>query len=473
MVRFGDVEVDVPARELRRAGKAIHLEPQAFDLLVALLEHHDRVLSKIELLDGVWGHRFVSEASLTTRIKEIRRAVGDDGAQQHTIKNVRGRGYRFVADLEMADLPPTAGTSAGLIGRDREMVALVTALESSPLVTLTGPGGVGKSTLARAAARLAARSYADGARLVELATLDGGEHVLPAVARALDIVLDSERPESADRAIVERDVLLVLDNCEHVADEVAALLDRLMAIGGSQIRVLATSQVRLGLSVEQVLNVQPLVSEHALELFTIRALAVRPTWDPDEVGLERVLSLLAGLDQLPLTIEMAAARLGSMTFDELEHAITDGMPAPVSHRSPVRRHRSLDSLVTWAAELLDAPLRLTLTEFSVFAGGVAAADAAAVIAPDRPTVVFDLASLAERSLLSAEVDGPATRYRMLSTVRAVAARWLEESGTAEDVRRRHAEHFADATRLLDRQIRTADEVKGRRRLDGIVAEVRA
>ena len=100
MVRFGEVEVDVPGRELIRGGQAIHLEPQAFDLLVALLEHRDRVLSKIELLNGVWGHRFVSEANLTTRSKEIRRAVGDDGSQQHPIKNVRGRGYRFVAEVE-------------------------------------------------------------------------------------------------------------------------------------------------------------------------------------------------------------------------------------------------------------------------------------------------------------------------------------------------------------------------------------
>lgn len=112
-------------------------------------------------------------------------------------------------------------------------------------------------------------------------------------------------------------------------------------------------------------------------------------------------------------------------------------------------------------------------EFSVFAGAVAPADVAAVIARDRPTVIFDLASLAERSLLVAEVDGPTTRYRMLATVRAVAGRWLDESQTSDEVRRRHAEHFADATRLVDRQIRTPDEADGRRRLDLIVAEVRA
>jgi predicted ATPase/DNA-binding winged helix-turn-helix (wHTH) protein len=471
MVRFGDVEIDLPGRELLRAGRPVHLEPQAFDLLAALIEHRDRVLSKIELLDGVWGHRFVSDANLTTRIKEIRRAVGDDGAQQHTIRNVRGRGYRFVAEVEAA-MPSEHSRTAALIGRDIEIAALIEALVRSPVVTLTGPGGVGKSALARAVAERAAPSYADGVRLVQLSALDGGEHVLPAVARALDVVLDGDRPERAVRSIADLDVLLVLDNCEHVIDDVGSLLDRLMGVGGVRVSVLATSQVRLGLSVEQVFGVHPLSSERALELFTLRVSAIRPSLDLGEVGRDRVATLLAGLDQLPLTIEMAAARLGSMTFDELERAIVVGLPMPVTHRSPVRRHRSLESLVAWSAELLDTSLRRTFTEFAVFAGAVTATDAAAVGGAGRPTV-FDFAALAERSLLVADVDGLATRYRMLATVRAVALRWLEESGTADEVRRRHAEHFTAATRMIDGQIRTPDEADGRRRLDSIAAEVRA
>jgi predicted ATPase/DNA-binding winged helix-turn-helix (wHTH) protein len=475
MVRFGDVEVDVPGRELRRSGRQVHLEPQAFDLLATLIEHRDRVLSKTELFDGVWGHRFVSEANLTTRIKEIRRAVGDDGARQHTIRNVRGRGYRFVAEVE-AEASGRSGRTrvAGrLIGRDAEIAAVVETLACSPVVTLTGPVGVGKSTLARAVAERTGLSYADGVRVVELSALDGGEHALPAVARALDVVLDSDRPERAVRSIAELDVLLVLDNCEHVIDDVGSLLDQLMGTGGARVSVLATSQVRLGLSVEHVVGVHPLSPEHALELFALRAKATCPSLDLGGVGRDRVATLLAGLDQLPLTIEMAAARLGSMTFDELERAVVVGAPMPVTHRSSVRRHRSLDSLVAWSAELLDPSLRSTFTEFAVFAGSVTAADAAAVIGVGRPMVIFDLAALAERSLLVADIAGPATRYRMLTTVRAVAARWLEESGTAQEVRRRHAEHFTAATKMIDSQIRTPSEADGRRRLDAIAAEVRA
>jgi predicted ATPase/DNA-binding winged helix-turn-helix (wHTH) protein len=472
VVRFGELELDALRRELRRGGDVVHLEPQAFDLLVVLVEHRDRVLSKIELLDGVWGHRFVSDANLTTRIKEIRRAVGDTGAQQHTIRNLRGRGYRFVAEVVVTE-PEVSGADAGLIGRHAEIAVLIEALGRTPLVTLTGPGGVGKSTLARVVAERVAPSYTGGVRVVELSAIGGGEQVLPAVARSLDVVLEADRPERAVRSIGELDVLLVLDNCEHVIDDVSSLIHRVIGVGGRRLGILATSQVRLGLSVEHVVAVDPLGLDRAIDLFTLRARAVVRTWALDEVGRDRVAALLAGLDQLPLAIEMAAARLSSMTFDDLERAIGAGVSMPMSHRSPMRHHRSLESLATWSAELLDASLRRTFTEFAVFAGSVTAADAAAVLGLDESAVLFDLAALAERSLLTADVAGSASRFRMLVTVRAVAGRWLEESSTADEVRRRHARHYTEATRIIDLQLRTPSEADARQRLDAITGELRA
>jgi DNA-binding winged helix-turn-helix (wHTH) protein len=179
--RFGECELDVAARELRRAGAPVHLEPQALDLLAHLLEHRDRVVSKVELLDGVWGHRFVSEANLTTRVKEVRRAVGDDGTRQAVIRNVRGRGYRFVAAVE-AGATGAPGIHARLIGRSGELRAIVDLLERTPLVTILGPGGVGKSTLAREVVTDIGGAYADGHHVVELAALDAESDVALAVA---------------------------------------------------------------------------------------------------------------------------------------------------------------------------------------------------------------------------------------------------------------------------------------------------
>ncbi len=468
--RFGDVELDIGARSLRRNGHALHLEPQAFDLLAVLYEHRDRVVSKIELFDGVWGHRFLSEANLTTRVKEIRRALGDDGVQQHTIRNVRGRGYQFVAEVEASTTNDRTGE---LIGRAAELDAIGRALLPGRVVTATGPGGVGKSSLARAMARQLAPSLTDGAAIVELAALDAGDLVLHSVARALDVVLDDGHRLAAIRSIAERDALLVLDNCEHVIDEVAALVDEVCGLGVARLRLLATSQVRLGISVEQVVAVHPLDVDESTQLFTTRALAVNPTWDPQQAGRERIAALVASLDQLPLTVEMAAARLGSMTFDELERSIGPGASMPMTHRSPIRRHRSLDSLVSWSANLLEAPLRRTFTELSVFAGGFTADETADVVSAEGRSVVFELAELAERSLLVSTADGAVTRFRMLATVRSVAARWLEESGAEHEVRGRHAAHVAGLMRSIDRGIRGPLEARSRAHLNAIVAEVRA
>ena len=491
MYWFGDCEVDPAGRELRLAGAVVHLEPQAFDLLVHLIEHRDRVVTKNDLLDGVWGHRFVSEANLTTRVKEVRKAVGDDGARQLIIRTARGLGYRFVAALDDDDVDDGAAvaSSAGLIGRDELIAEITGQLGHSPLVTLIGPGGVGKSSIARAVAASVVSSFGDGVHLVELANIDAGQHVLPAIARALDIVLDNDRPHHALRSLANLDALLVVDNCEHVVDDVSELLDRVLSFGvGGGLRVLATSQMRLGLSVEHVHRVEPLSADRAVELFDARARVTQPSWQPDQIDRARVARLLSSLDHLPLTIEMAAARLGSMTFDELEAAIDHGAHLlQVNHRSPARRHRSLGSLVAWSAALLDADDRRTFAELSVFAGPVSASDVAEVIGPERSgNVVFTLGSLADRSLLVAATDGLSTRYRMLSTVRAVAGRWLDDDDAeaddaeaddaedaATDVRRRHAMHFANVIRDVDRVIRTPREIEGRRRLDAVVDEVRA
>jgi len=473
MYRFEECEVDLACRELRCAGALVHLEPQAFDLLVHLIENRDRVVTKNDLLDGVWGHRFVSEANLTTRVKEVRRAVGDDGARQHIIKTVHGRGYRFVAAMDDGNV---AVPSAGLIGRDDLIAAIVAQLRHSSLVTLIGPGGVGKSSIARAVAGGLGASFRDGVHVVELANIDAGQHVLPTIARALDIVLDRDRPDHAMRSLANLDALLVVDNCEHVVDVVSELLDRVLSFGvGGRLRVLATSQVRLGLSVEQVHRVDPLGADDAVALFDARAQVAQASWRPDQIDPTRVERLLSRLDHLPLTIEMAAARLGSMTFDELDDAIDHGTHLlQVSHRSPARRHRSLDSLVAWSAALLDGDERRTFAELSVFAGAVSAADVAGVLGSERSgDVVFTLGALADRSLLVAATDGPSTRYRMLSTVRAVAGRWLDDDvDAATDVRRRHAVHFAEVTRAVDHVIRTPREIEGRHRLAAVVDDVR-
>ena len=474
MYRFRDLELNPATRELRRGDAPVHLEPQAFDLLVYLVEQRDRVVEKSELLDQVWGHRFLSDAGLTTRIKEVRRAVGDDGARQHTVKNLRGRGYRFVAPVTVIASASGQYWLEELVGRAADLAAVHAALERAPLVTLVGSGGVGKSSLARVVAAQSARARSGDAPWVELAAVDAAAPILALVARALDVEVDALRPGDAVRSIAQRDALVVLDNCEHVLEAVGTMLEAMRTVPNRRVHVLATSRVALGLSGEAVVPVGPLTEESASQLFVTRAQAARPPWDPSAVPAESIALLVDQLDRLPLTIEMAAARCRVMSFDELAQSVADGAPLlQVTHRATVRRHRSLESLVQWSADLLDERHRTLFEEFSVFAGGVTARDAAAVLAPDDPEGVrFDLASLAEQSLLAVDMVNGSTHSSMLATMRTVAGEWLEASGRGEGLRRRHAEHWAEVLDGIDRDLRTPRESEARVRLEEVVDEIR-
>ncbi len=450
----------------------MHLEPQAFDLLVLLIEHRDRVVAKTDLLDGVWGHRFLSEANLTTRIKEARRAVGDDGASQHTIHNARGRGYRFVARLA-DDGPARLAGPVALTGREDDYARVTAALGTQPLVTLLGPGGSGKTALARAILSDARVGGVDGGHFVDLSALEPGADVLPAVAMALSVTLDAARSGTAVSAIARLEALVVFDNCEHVVDSAAELIERLLSVPDRVVRILATSRSRLGVGGEWIHEVAPLDPAAALVLFAQRAGSARRGWDIDGVDLERLDAMLAKLDRLPLTIEMAAARLGSMTFDDIVDSLDAGVPVlQVSHRSSGHRHRNLDSLVDWSVGLLPDEQRQVFEDCCVFASSVAVEDAAVVLDTGSATGV-QLADLAERSLLAADLTATSAQYRMLQTVRSSLTASFESSGRSGDVRARHARHFSSVAAASDRRIRSADEHAGRRRLEGIVPELRA
>jgi len=479
-VQFGAVVVHLARREVELGGEPVHLEPQAFDVLALLLRERERVVSKAELLERVWGDQFVSESALTTRIKEARRAVGDDGKRQAVIKNVRGRGYRFVAEPLTAAPRRGAGATgnaprrgaAALYGRDDELATVRRLLAAAPVVTLVGPGGVGKTALAAAVASEAGSVRTDGVIGVRLAAVPDPDAVGPAIRRAAQIS-GSASDDDLVRALSPLDAVLVLDNCEHVVGEVAHLVSALAEAirdGGLPLRVLATSRERLGVAGEQVVPVDVLDADAARALFLARAVEAQPGFelrDEDAATLDRLLDML---DRLPLAVEMAAARMPALSVGDLAALIDERFDVLESpNRAGEARHRDLDALVSWSIDLLDESVRTTLADFSVFAGPVIAADIGAVLAgDDRGAALTDVARLVDRSLVVADTRSLPTRYRLLETIRAhVSAR--RSAATAQ----RHAEWFADVSADADRRLRTPEEAEADQRLDDAVSELRA
>ncbi|MFJ3777609.1 AfsR/SARP family transcriptional regulator [Streptomyces sp. NPDC090075] len=332
------------------------------------------------------------------------------------------------------------------VGREPELGRIAALLADARLVTLTGPGGAGKTRLAVEAAQ-----HHPGACFVELALLTDGSRIPYAVLAALGVREGFRSPaaDTTDRllaALEDRELLLVLDNCEHLV-EAAARTAALLLAACPGVRVLATSREALGITGEILVPVPPLPPEPAVRLFLDRARAVRPGFD----GHARVEDICAALDGLPLAIELAAARLRTLTPDELADRLHDRFRLlSRGDRSKAPRHRTLRAVVEWSWDLLDEEERELARRLTVFSGGATLAAVEAVCGLPYPEDV--LASLVEKSFVEimevaevtavtavAEAAGVSEgRYRMLETIRAFAAESLPDPEALGDA---HAGYF--------------------------------
>lgn len=469
MVRFGRCVVDVAQRRVELDGEARHLEPQAFDLLAYLLAHRDRVVSKEELLEEVWGDQFVSESALTTRIKEIRQSLGDDGTRQEIVRNFRGRGYRFVAPIEDgSEMPREQEVSARLVGRRADITEAGAMLLSSRLVTLVGPGGVGKTTLADELGRRSRSHFPDGVSVVRFAEVSDSASVVHLLRRDTDLVETGSDDDALIAALAARKALVVLDNCEHVLDELSRLVADVLARDGN-VTFLATSRERLGVAGEQVWPVAPLDAEAARRLLLERARRLHPgfAWNDDDES--RVDQILHAIDRLPLAIEMAAARLPTIGVGDLADVLTRRLDLLRSaDRNSSQRHRTIDALIGWSESLLDDDERALLATMSVFAGPVPLTDIAAIAGADAAELATGpLAALVDKSLAVADITQSPTCYRLLETVRAHASQRRQPTVDAA-----HALHITDIAAASDRLLRTAAEPAAAARIDALVAEIR-
>jgi predicted ATPase/DNA-binding SARP family transcriptional activator len=384
-----------------------------------------------------------------------------------------------VAPPVLAEARRLPVSASSLVGRDGDLAALDELLAGCRLVTLCGPGGVGKTRLALALAARVAGRHRFGARLVTLAALDDPSALIGAVVDELGLSTEDGPPETALARAGALDLLIVLDNCEHLVAE-AARAAEIVTTGGGAARVVATSRERLGVDGEQVWAVAPLglgdrddATAPAVTLFLERARAARPDLRTGPAELQAAARISRRLDGLPLALEMAAARAASLPLPELADRLDhlDLGELTSARRSVEPRHRTMAAVVEWSEALLDEADRSFLAELSVFAGPVHAADVASVTGRADPTDT--LARLAERSLLVADVTGPRARYGMLDTIRRHAHHRLGATGRAAVLARRHAEHVTAAAAEADAALGTAGESDAAGRLDALVDEMRA
>jgi predicted ATPase/class 3 adenylate cyclase len=378
------------------------------------------------------------------------------------------------ADLP-ADFPPLATIAerpgnlplpvSSFIGRERELEQTKAALDEARVVTLTGPGGVGKTRLALRAAAQAQPRFADGAWLCELAPIRDPAGVDAAVAAVFSVT--PRAGQSTVETLVEflrsKQLLLVLDNCEHLLERAAALAGVLRQ-SCERLAILATSRQALGIEGERLVPVpslglpgagadlETMSKAEAVRLFAERAAAVKPDFAVTAGNAAAVADLVRRLDGVPLAIELAAARVPAMTVAELARrlersfAVLAGGP-----RGAVARHQTLRATIDWSFQLLTGPEQALLARLAVFAGGCTLEAAETVCGGDgvETGMVFELlASLVAQSLVVAEEHGPQSRYRLLETIRQYGEERLEGAGGTERWRARHADYYAGLLRQI-------------------------
>jgi predicted ATPase/DNA-binding winged helix-turn-helix (wHTH) protein len=468
-ISFGPFRLFPTQRLLFEGDKPVRLGSRAFDMLIALVEHPGEVVGRDELMARVWPNTHVDEGNLKFQISALRRTLG--GGNRYLV-NIPGRGYSFVAPVTPLDEaetaapePPEAVTGHNLpalltrlVGRDETVSRLVGRFPRQRLLTIVGPGGIGKTSLALAVAEQFISTYEHGVWLIDLAPLSDPGLVPSALADTLGLQIRSEDSlPGLVASLRDKKMLLVLDNCEHVIEAAAALAVTVLTAAPG-VQVLATSREPLRIEGEHVHRLSPLASPptsapltaaealgySAVQLFVERTAATLDEFELTDTDAPIVADICGRLDGIALAIELAATRIDTFGVRGVAAHLDDRFQLLTrGRRTALPRHRTLRATLDWSYQLLPEPERVVLRRLAIFAGGFTEEAASAVAAGAEIAasgVVEALANLVTKSLVSVDVGGVIARYRLPETIRAYALEKLAESGEREQIARRHAEY---------------------------------
>ncbi len=487
--RFGEFSLDTEQNILLCGNRPVTVTPKMLELLRVLVENSGRILEKDDLMETVWADSFVEEGNLKFTVNQLRKALGDDARNPDYIETVAKRGYRFIAEIEKTstdskdeqfNFTPNnlSENLSPIIGRDRQIFEIKQILtqKNVRLLTLTGVGGTGKTTLAKAVAGEMLEEFADGLFLIQLAPIRNHELVLTAITNSLGLKESGGQPviEILKEHLRNKKVLLILDNFEHLSEAATQVAE--LVSGTEQLKILVTSRTRLHLSAEKEFFVPPLevptdilqmsVGElsgyEAVQLFAERARNAKAGFILTEENARSVAEICARLDGLPLAIELAAARVKILSPQTILAKLENRLQLLTGGAKdlPVRQ-QTMHNAVNWSYELLTEDEKILFRRLSVFAGGFTFEAAEAVVqnssVPYSPALaveddrkqdqteinVLDLVNaLVDKSLLIVkERSGGEMRFYMLEVVREFALDALKTSGETETFRQSHTAYF--------------------------------
>ncbi len=455
---------------LRRDRVVLPLGSRALDILIYLAERPGEVIAKQELMDHVWSDVTVEEGSLRVHVAAIRKALGDGQFGNRYIANIKGRGYSFVGTVvpfgdgmesrnaEFRQQGRLPVRRRRMIGRETVVSEVSDKLRNERFVTLLGPGGIGKTTIALAVGRAVAEEFGGKVHFVDLESLTDPRHVAAAVATSLGLALKSKDSglELVD-FVRSRKLLIILDSCEHVIEAVALVAEQLYQ-ETEQVYLLTTSRELLKVEGEHCCQVLPLdfppdgseqtadavLRYPAVQLFVRRVAARAGSVVLADEEAPFVAEMCRKLDGIPLAIELAAGQVAALGLKNTVARLVSRLELlRLSHRTAVPRHRTLKATLDWSYNLLSDRERIVLRRIAPFVGHFTL-EGARYVAGELGVgtgEIFDaIAGLVEKSLIATRIDETQAQYRLLDTTRAYALEKLEEHAEVDVVFRRHAEY---------------------------------